>query len=357
MIPQTSVSFKQITSAIPHFISIVQSVLGKAASTFKGVAQQNVNAGNHLVQSLDQHVQHADMIGDHLLAAGHTIDSKLEPLHKDDAQGVKGLINDLASSYGNGATSNPFVGAPMGLVGANEPVPSESIPQLAASIASLPSSDDHLLDTNRIFEGTKSGNAYAMTAIDKYLEMNPTNFGHAGFGVVTGNLGGSLGLGGIGGIDGGNALTVNETIKTKRNFHHSLKHHHRKLAIFNNLNGTIKGTRKFHPLRSRELFLDGRKHFKLLTKNRISTRKSIPGKLHLGRSEIYTNSKNKDLNDERQFFPPTRTGKKVNHSVLKVPTRSIIQNLHNRQIFKSSKQNMKVGKFKQRKHHIKRIKS
>ena len=35
-------------------------------------------------------------------------------------------------------------------------------------------------------------------------------------GVVTGNLGGSLGLGGIGGIDGGNALTINHTEAIKK---------------------------------------------------------------------------------------------------------------------------------------------
>ena len=232
-----------MTSAIPQFIKIVQTVLGKAASTFQGVALQNTNSGNHLVQSLDQHVHHADVIGDHLLSAGHSIDSKLEPLHQNDAEGIKGLVEGLASSYGNGATANPFVGAPIGVVGANEPVPSESIPQLAASIASLPSSDDHLLDTNRIREGTSSGNAFASTAIDKYLETNPANFGHAGFGVVTGNLGGSLGLGGIGGIDGGNALTVNQTVKTKRTL----------LGKFQHEGYQIRPKNKFKDQRQRDL--------------------------------------------------------------------------------------------------------
>ena len=53
------------------------------------------------------------------------------------------------------------------------------------------------------------------------LDANPLNFGTYGngrpqMGVVTGNLGGSLGLGGIGGIDGGNALTVNHTESIKK---------------------------------------------------------------------------------------------------------------------------------------------
>ena len=254
------------------------------------------------MQSLDQHVHHADVIGDHLLAAGHTIDSRLEPLHNDDAKGVKGLMYDLASSYGNGATSNPFVGAPMGLVGANEPVPSEAIPQLAASIASMPSSDDHHLDTNRIYEGTKSGNAFAMTAIDKYLEMNPTNFGHAGSGVVTGNLGGSLGLGGIGGIDGGNALTVNETIKTKRNF---------------------------HPLGSRRLPLDGRKHYKSNSKNKVKERK-----FHFGRPQIDKNIKIKNLFEKSRVV--IQQGK-FNEHKLHSSKRTLDNNLHKRS-YSNSKQ-------------------
>ena len=53
------------------------------------------------------------------------------------------------------------------------------------------------------------------------LDANPLNFGtygngHPQMGVVTGNLGGSLGLGGIGGIDGGNALTVNHSVAIKK---------------------------------------------------------------------------------------------------------------------------------------------
>ncbi|XP_066937001.1 uncharacterized protein [Clytia hemisphaerica] len=202
----------------PQFIKLVQAVLGKVAATFKGLSSHQNSAGDHLVQSFDQHVTNAGSLGDNLLSAGQTIDTKLQPLRMNDEGGVKGLVQDLASSYGRVATGNPFVGAPFGIVGANEPVPQESIPQLAASIASIPVAGEHLLDTNRITAGTSSGNAFAATAIDKYLEGNPANFGHAGFGVVSGNLGGSLGLGGIGGIDGGNALVLNETIRSKRYF-------------------------------------------------------------------------------------------------------------------------------------------
>ena len=250
-IGQMQANKQQVVSAIPQFVKIVQQVLGKAASTFRGVATQNANAGDHLVQSLDQHVNHADTIGDHLLSAGHTIDNRLEPLHKNDIEGVKGLVEGLAASYGNAATANPFVGAPLGLVGANEPIPSESIPQLAASIASMPSSDDHFLDTNRIHQGTSSGNAFASTAIDKFLEINPPNFGHATSGVVTGNLGGSLGLGGIGGIDGGNALTVNQTVKIKRNFQLSPEEE-KKLTILKKKLKKSKGNIKKRRFRLRE---------------------------------------------------------------------------------------------------------
>lgn len=128
------------------------------------------------------------------------------------SNGVSGLAQTLGSTSGFGATGNPFIGSPFGLLGANEGVPQEHISQLAAAIASLPTNEP--IETVPAASGTITGSA-AIEPIDTSL----FNYGTFGNGrpltVVTGNLGGSLGLGGIGGIDGGNALVVNQTSSKK----------------------------------------------------------------------------------------------------------------------------------------------
>ena len=214
---------RQSASTIqPPFIKLVQKVLGNAADAFRGIAKQTSNSGSHLVSSLNQHVAHADSIGNHLVAAGHTIDNKLENFGINNLSngGVSGLVDSLAASYGNTATGNPAVGAPLGIPGANLAVPSESIPQLAANIALIQAPGEHLMEGAGGVGGgftSSSGNVFASSAIDNFLEKYPPSFGHADSNsVVTGNLGGSLGLGGIGGIDGGNALVLNETTKRTR---------------------------------------------------------------------------------------------------------------------------------------------
>jgi len=214
---------RQSASTIqPPFIKLVQKVLGNAAAAFRGIAKQTSVSGNHLVSSLDQHVAHANSLGDNLVAAGDTIDNKLENfgLKNLNAGGVSGLVDSLAASYGNTAIGNPAVGAPLGIPGANLAVPSESIPQLAANIALIQAPGEHLLEGAGGVRGgftSSSGNIFASSAIDNFLEKYPPSFGHADSNsVVTGNLGGSLGLGGIGGIDGGNALVLNETTKRSR---------------------------------------------------------------------------------------------------------------------------------------------
>lgn len=135
--------------------------------------------------------------------------------------GGGGLAVVSSGHIGHGATTGGMLGGGIGHGSISDPLGLYGITQGIPGVAY-----DHKLLPSPITAsvhpvGGGAGDGGGGGNLVRPLDANPLNFGtygngHPQLGVVTGNLGGSLGLGGIGGIDGGNALVKNYTQAGKK---------------------------------------------------------------------------------------------------------------------------------------------